>query len=492
MPSPAMTPLLETGVPNLDLILGGGIPCEDVLLVIGLAGTGKTTLCLQMLFAAARRGENVLYVSTVSEPTTKLLRHLRSFDFYDENLIGKKVFFLNAYPLVKQSLEAVAQALIQSVQEHQATVVVIDGLMSLHDLHPNAPEVRTFIYELGAILATMNCTTVVTSSGLSPATENQFPEFTMADGIIVLDQETIGARTIRRIQVRKIRGQSPVLGWHGLRIDRGGITVYPRLESVYEPRDIGIGQTRMPTGIPELDALMSGGPYADSTTLLAGALGTGKTLASLQFIMEGAKRGEKGLFVGFRETKRQLIDKAKAFQMDLEGVIKDGRVVVFWKAPVDLDLDQLTWEICQEIDRFGPTRLAMDSVSEIENLLTDDRSASSYMAALAGYTRGRGTTALIVREIAKVIGPELDFSDSPLSVLADNLILMRWVEFRSELYRIISVLKMRDSAYDASIRQYTITDQGIHVMRQIESAEGLLTGVARLTSEARWKPSLGR
>ena len=488
MAAPTSLSLLQTGIPNLDLILGGGVPREDVILVIGMAGTGKTTLCLQTLFNAATAGENVIYVSTVSEPATKLLRHIRSFSFYDETLIGKRVFLVNAYPIVKQSLQAVTDALVHAVQDHHASIVVIDGLMSFHDLHPGAPEVRTFIYELGATLAAYQCTTIVTSSGAAATAEHQFPEFTMADGIILLETEDVGSQTRRRIRVRKMRGLDPLLGKHGFRIDDSGVTVYPRLESTFTPSDVGLSPERISTGMPELDALLNGGPRANSITVLAGAVGTGKTLAGLQFIVEGAKKGEKGVFVGFRETRQQLVDKARYFQIDLESALRDGRVEIFQRAPVDLDLDRITWEILQTVERVAPRRLVIDSVGELEEATSAARPARGYMAALAGWLHNQRITALVVKEIPQVIGPELDFSGTPLAILSENLVLMRWVEFRSEMYRILSILKMRDSAYDASIRQYTITDRGLHVLQQIETAEGLLTGIARITPEWRRRP----
>ena len=481
-------PLIETGIPNLDVVLGGGSPREDVLLVIGRAGTGKTTLCLQLLFHAAKSGQNVVYVSTVSEPANKLLRHLRGFTFYDESLIGKRLFLLSAYPLIKESLPAVSDALVQMVHEHQASIVVIDGLMSFHDLHPNAPEVRTFIYELGAVLATLGCTTLITSSGIAPAEEVQFPEFTMADGIVELETKDIGPQTVRRLRVRKVRGLAPLLGEHALQIDRSGIAVYPRLEAVFRTVDVGISAERMSTGTIELNTLMSGGPRAGSITLIAGAVGTGKTLASLQFLMAGASKGEKGLFIGFRETPHQLIDKARFFNLDLEGAVRDGRVAIIQRAPVDLDIDQVTWETLQTADRLAPRRLVIDSISAIQDAMPAERSLRGFMAALAAQLHSLQVTSLIVHEIQEVIGSELDFSATPLANLAENLILLRWVEYRSEMYRILSILKMRDSAYDASIRQVVITDRGIQVLQRLETAEGLLTGIARLTAEARRRP----
>lgn len=483
--------LVTTGIPNLDLILGGGVPAGDVLLVTGPAGAGKTTLCFQLLFHAAAAGENVLYVATLSEPTIRLLAHLRSFRFYDEGLISKRLFLLNVYPLAAQSLDAVTAALVAAVREHRATLVAIDGLMTLGDLHPTSRAKRGFIYELGTTLTAEGCTTVLTSVDVPPAEEYRFPAWTMTDGIVDLGSRPVGTAITRTIQVRKLRGLRPLLGPHTMRIDDAGLTVFPRLESTIVPRDVGLSPERAPLGLPELDAMMHGGPLAGSTSILAGALGTGKTLTCLQFILTGARRGEPGLILGFRETPRQLVDKARAFGLDLQGALDAGQVAILYRAPIDLPIDEITWELRQAIDRWSPTRLAIDSFVELEDRL-DGRRQRDYLAALIALLRNRGITALVSKEIPQVIGPELDFSDTPLAVLVENLIMYRWVEYRSELVRIVSILKMRDSAYDSSIRQYTISAAGLQVRAKVETGEGLLSGVARLPAETRRGPRRGR
>ncbi|MBI2864569.1 MAG: AAA family ATPase [Chloroflexi bacterium] len=483
--------MLETGIPSLDLILGGGVPEGDVLLVVGPAGSGKTTLTMQMAFHAASLGHNVLYVSTLSEPPTKLIQRMKAFSFFDEDVVGERVFLLSMYPLIVQGLAQVTNALTQAAKDHQAALVIVDGLMTIRDLYPQAPEMRTFMYTLGPSLAALNATTVVTSSVVERPGEHPYAEFTMADGILEMGKLDIGTQTVRTIRASKMRGLANLLGLHSMRIDGDGITVFPRIESLCELRDVGLSAERVPLGLPELDGMMEGGLLGGSATVLAGSIGTGKTTACLQFILEGARRGQKSLLVGFRETPRQLIDKARLLGMDLAAAIEDGRVEILHRDPVDMVLDEVTWEILCRVESFAPHRLALDGVDELQQAFVDDKRQFGYMACLTATLRARNVTSLIVKEIPQIVGPELDFSSSPLAGLAENLVLMRYVEFRGELFRILSVLKMRDSAHDHSIRQYVITDKGMKVLERMESAEGILTGIARLPSEMRVKRTTG-
>lgn len=479
--------MLETGVPNLDLILGGGIPRGDVLLVFGPAGSGKTTISLQIAFHTAASGQNVLYVSTLSEPPTRLVQHIRSFSYFDEALLGKRLFLVSLYPLVKQGLEAVTDGLVRAVKEHQAALVILDGFMTLRDLYPAAPALRAFVYELGATLATLECTTVMTSGATPRDGERQFPEVTMVDGVLELGMHDLGGQTVRTIRPSKMRGLAPLLGQHALRIDHTGAKVFPRICSVPHPADVRPRTERVPLGVPELDAMMSGGPRAGSVTMLTGTFGTGKTLVCLQYVMEGVRRGERGVFIGFRETPLQLMDKASAFGMDLAAAVEAGHVALLYRSPVDLVLDEATWELLEQVRAFAPRRLALDSICELEQAIAEEQRRRAYLAGLVGVLRQQEITSLVTREIAQVVGTELDFREAPLSVLAENVILFRQVEFRSELYRIVSILKARDSRVDQSIRQYVIEERGIRVMDRMEAASDLLTGVAHVSSEWRVK-----
>jgi circadian clock protein KaiC len=485
------TTTLKTGVLNLDQVLGGGIPEGDLLFVVGPPGSGKTTLVFQIAYHAASRGDNVVYVSTLAEPAARLLTHLRPFSFWDERLLGKRVFLESIDPVVRHGIAELARALVHTAKAHAARMIVIDGFMTIRDLHPDPVALRTFLSELTVPLAPLRCSIVITGSNPPNLSTATAPEFTMCDGIVELGQHDGGAATSRTLRCRKMRGANNLLGEHALQITSDGLIVYPRVETLPIPAAVEVKRERLSVGTAELDAMMGGGIPRGSVTIVAGAPGTGKTLVGLQYLIDGARRGEKGLMVGFRESPPQLAAKARRFNLDLEGPVAQGLVTIVRRVPVDLEINQLIWRTLDDLDRTGSVRLVIDSVAVLERLVTDECRRHDVMAALTESVRTRGVTTVLVRETSQRVGPELDFADSPLEVLAENVILLRYVEYEQELARIISVLKMRDAQHDHTIRQYDVEGEGFRVLPMTESRQGILAGIARLPSERRVKRGKG-
>src|SRR5438477_12925445 len=88
---------LTTGVPGLDVVLGGGLPSRTIVLIGGPPGAGKTVLAEQILFHHAAAGRRGLFLTTLSEPHDKLIRHASGFGWFDPTRIGREVEFLSLY-----------------------------------------------------------------------------------------------------------------------------------------------------------------------------------------------------------------------------------------------------------------------------------------------------------------------------------------------------------------------------------------------------------
>jgi circadian clock protein KaiC len=148
--------------------------------------------------------------------------------------------------------------------------------------------------------------------------------------------------------------------------------------------------------------------------------------------------------------------------------------------PHDLDADQVAWLIREGVETRGVRRLVIDSATELEHGLTAPDRAPMFMASLVAYLRSRNVTTYMTVDVPTIVGPELSFAGTPLVVLAENLLLLRYTEYQGELHRLFSVLKMRFSNFDRALRLYTIDDgRGIQIAGLAPRAEGLLTGLAR-------------
>jgi circadian clock protein KaiC len=187
-----------------------------------------------------------------------------------------------------------------------------------------------------------------------------------------------------------------------------------------------------------------------------------------------------------------LQEKARAFKLDLDSAVEGGGLKIVRRAPVELNVDQLTAELVALLEASPVQRLVIDTIGEFEQSIVDERRRSNVMASLLELLRARGVTALLTREIGQIVASELNFVQSPLELLAENLILLRYVELKHELIRVVSVLKMRDSAHDSSIRQYRIDAEGVRVLPPAETGEHRLRGIAKQESEqrAKQKPAL--
>ncbi|MGH2411918.1 MAG: RAD55 family ATPase, partial [Chloroflexota bacterium] len=196
-----------TGIPNLDLILGGGIPRGSLIMVVGPPGSGKTTLATQMAFGAAAAGTQVLILTALSEPPSKLVAHALSFTFFDEALIGGAVRILSLEQFLPDGLASTGDELLVLAREMAVGLVVLDGFSGLRGADPHPQMARQFLYHVGSTLSTRATTTIITSEA-NPGDPTLFPEATTADVIIGLHFDLDGVRRRRGIEVIKVRGRS--------------------------------------------------------------------------------------------------------------------------------------------------------------------------------------------------------------------------------------------------------------------------------------------
>lgn len=211
--------LCKTGIEDLDVMLGGGIPVGSTVLITGSSGSGKTTLCMQFLINGAKRGERGVFF-TITEPLFKLTKNMENFEFYDKKLIEAGLVNLIDLRIISERLgldtekysvedaSALLDILRDIADELNVKRLIIDSITALCYRLQTPEMIRDFIFKLGSSLAAMNCTTFLTSE--VPPQKFQYSQYGIeefiSDGIIFLGDVEREGDLIRTFQVVKMRG----------------------------------------------------------------------------------------------------------------------------------------------------------------------------------------------------------------------------------------------------------------------------------------------
>jgi len=380
--------------------------------------------------------------------------------FFDETAIPEKLYYVSAFStLESEGVKALLDLLRREIRGHGADLLVIDGFLAIEEFTSSMRDMKRFIQEVQAYAVMANCTVLLLTNG---ADRPGRPEHTMVDGLIELDDQMFGVRTERSLRVKKFRGSGFLPGRHYYGIGEEGLVVHPRIEARYATpsfADVYTGERRS-TGNDRFDEMLHGGLPAATTTALIGPTGSGKTTFGLQFL-SACSAEQPGLAFGFYETPPRLRGKAASLGIDLAGLEADGHVELLWQAQGENVLDELGHRLLDAVPRRGVKRLLLDGLGGmIQSAVHPDR-ITRFFAVLANELRARGVTTVYTLEMEGIYGSHLGMPVAGISSLVENLIMFRRVEERSQVRRTASILKLRDSDFDPSIREFRITSRGI-------------------------------
>jgi circadian clock protein KaiC len=247
--------------------------------------------------------------------------------------------------------------------------------------------------------------------------------------------------------------------------------IYPRFEAVATHANTApaASNKRISFGIPTWDVLTGGGVMNGSTTNLLGSPGVGKTLMGLHFIQQGLRDKERCLIVGFYESPPRLIEKAKNVGIDFTKSIEDGNLEIIWHLPLEILIDNLATRLLENIEQRGVTRLFIDGVEGLRDIVMHPERAQTFLVALVNELRARGVTTFFTEQLP-YFKESIAKADSSASALYENMILLKYVEIGGVNHRQISVMKLRENKYDAANHIMTISDSGISIDRPVSTA----------------------
>ncbi len=233
------------------------------------------------------------------------------------------------------------------------------------------------------------------------------------------------------------------------------------------------------TGIPGLDDVLGGGLARNHLYLIEGEPGTGKTTLAMQFLMEGVRCGQKSLYVSLSESKAELVEIAESHGWSIDGIDvfelaadeselrPEAQYTVF--NPTEIELADTTNALLAEVEKLQPTRVVIDSLSEVRLLARDSLRYRRQILGLKQYFAGRKCTVLLLDDRTA------ERHDLQLQSIAHGVILLESVEREYGVKRRrMAIKKLRGSSFREGFHDYSIKHGGVDLYPRLVAAEHLL------------------
>lgn len=216
---------------------------------------------------------------------------------------------------------------------------------------------------------------------------------------------------------------------------------------------------RVPSGIPGLDKLMEGGFVKGSTVLVSGAAGTGKTIFSMQYLMEGLRNGETCMFITLEEKPEDIIEDVRRFGWDLEKYIDSKKLFLQYEDP--FQMTDITSPLLDKIKEHGIQRVVIDSTSIFEMYYKDPAEIRKQLFKLLAGLKEIGTTSVITSELPEESSTLAKFGVEEFIV--DTVIILHFLGIGEANYNSLQIRKMRRTNHKKDVFSMEITEKGIIV-----------------------------
>jgi circadian clock protein KaiC len=490
MPLEAMTqtslPKSATGIAGLDDITQGGLPSGRPTLICGAAGCGKTLLAVTFLVNGATRfGEPGVFMS-FEERAEDLAANVASLGYDLDGLVGDGKLAIDYVRVERSEIEETGEYDLEglflrlgfAVDSIGAKRVVLDTIETLFAGFTDATLLRAELRRLFGWIKDRGLTAIITGErGEGQLTRQGLEEY-VSDCVILLDNRVEDQITTRRLRVVKYRGSPHGTNEYPFLIDAQGVSVLPVTSSGL---NMPVSSEIVSTGIPGLDSLLrKGGIYRGSSILLSGVAGTGKTTIGSHFIDAACARGERCLFFVFEEGAGEICRNALSVGIDLRKCVDSGLLRFEASRPSLYGLEMHLARMHREINEFKPAMVVIDPISAFRG---PDFEVHATLLRMVDLLKSQGITALFTS--LRTDGKSMQGTDQGLFSLMDVWIKLMDVEANGERNRILYVIKARGMSHSNQVREYRITDSGVELLPVYVGPEGVLTGAARLTQEAR-------
>jgi circadian clock protein KaiC len=457
-------------------------------LVCGSAGCGKTQLAMEFIARGARDfNEPGVFVS-FEETEDELKSNVKSLGFDLDDLIRRRLLAIDFVAVERSEIEETGEydleglfvRLEHAIDSVGAKRVALDTIESLFSGLSNTAILRAELRRLFRWLKTKGVTTLITGERGDGTLTRQGIEEYVSDCVITLDHRVTDELSTRRLRVVKYRGSTHGTNEYPFLITDSGISVLPVTSLGLNH---SVSNERVSSGVARLDTMLGGqGFYRGTSILLTGTAGTGKSSVSAAFVDAACKRGEKCLYLAFEESQDQIIRNMRSIGIDLQPHVRRGLLKFHASRPTFYGLEMHLLTIHLLVQQHQPKIVVVDPVTDLVSGGTV-KDVHAMAMRLVDYLKGKGITTLMTTLTSG--GGPLEQTEVNISSLIDTWLLLRDMEAGGERNRGLYILKSRGMAHSNQIREFRLTDHGIELLDVYLGPEGVLTGSARLSQEAR-------
>ena len=483
-----LLPKSLTSIQGFDEITEGGLPKGRPTLVCGGAGCGKTLFAMEFLVRGATIYNEPGVFIAFEETEKELAANVASLGFDLDHLIDRKKIWVEHIHVERGEIEQSGEYDLKglfvrihlAIESIKAKRVVLDTIESLFSALPNSTIVRTELRRLFGWLKKKGVTAIITGERGDGTLTRQGLEEYISDCVILLDHRVSDQSSIRRLRIVKYRGSTHGTNEYPFLIDEDGFSVLP-------VTSLGLNHIssneRISSGIPRLDTMLSGkGYFHGSTILVSGTAGTGKTSLAAQFVEAACKRGESVLYFAFEESPSQFMRNMSSIGIKLEPWVKKGLLFFHATRPTLFGLEHHLTTTIKLINKIKPQIVILDPIDAFV-MGGNQTEVKIMLLRLVDYLKLKKITAFFTSLTSA--GDNQELTDMSVSSLIDTWLLLRDIEIGGERNRGLYILKSRGMAHSNQIREFKLTDHGIELLDVYVGPEGVLTGSARLTQEAK-------
>ena len=478
---------MATGIEGFDELSRGGLPRHRTTLLIGGPGAGKTVFALQCLVNAARGQQGPGIFVAFEEGPRQILANAATFNWRLENLAAKELFFLDAHlspTLVTAGdfdLAGMLGMLAAKKKEIGAEWIVFDGIDVLLALLQNPVAEMREIYRIRDWLAENALTAIVTAKLENRSSETVhygFLQF-MADCVVRFERRQEDRVCARSLQITKYRGSDYASAEFPMSFGTSGIDVGAAgsAEIAHE-----VSTERVSAGFKRLDAMLGGGVFRGSSTLITGVPGTSKTTLAGKFAEAACRRGERTLYISYDEAPEQIARNLSSVGIQLKPHIKSGLLRMHSARTEGLSAEEHLIALRALILEHRPRCMAIDPLTAIAKAgaLGAARTVANRLIYMV---KDKGIT-LLVTALSETDDLRAESTDLQISTIADTWIHLSYLVRGGERNRALTIIKSRGTAHSNQVRELVLSGSGL-TLTDVYSAGGeVLMGTLRWEKEA--------